>query len=66
MLPAETAAALADLRRARLAVKHARERLKAELPDEIASSIHYNGAHAQVPPEYVPVRDALTMRSDHV
>lgn len=58
-LPAEVEAALKDLKRARLLVKQAKERLVAELPESVASEIHYNGAHAQVSAEYAPVFDAL-------
>lgn len=59
MLPAETVEAMKALKRARLAVRHAEERLIAELPDNVASELHYNGHHANVPAEYAKVKKLM-------
>jgi hypothetical protein len=44
-------AAIQDVKRAKLALKHARERLEAELPQDWADDIHYNGDRCSVPVE---------------
>lgn len=58
-LTPELLAAYKNLKRAKLALKHAEETLYAELPEDVAGEIHYNGQHAQVSAEYTDIKREL-------
>lgn len=58
-LPRQVEEALQDLKLARARVAAAKLILEAMIPEGVMKEIHYNGQHAQIPLEYVPVQKAL-------
>jgi hypothetical protein len=54
--------ALEKFKNAKLELELCRKRLISVLPDHIASEIHYNGRHANIPQEYNEISEQLRSR----
>lgn len=55
--------AVMDLRRANLAIKQAKEMLMFELPENVASEIHFYGMKANVSQDYAEIVKLLTEKN---
>ena len=56
-------AAIKNLKQANLAVKHAKEMLMFELPDNVAGEIHFNSSKPNVSSEYAEIVKLLTEKN---